>query len=83
MSKRVSDKEFLRLDQDIFSMTVLGLFKANRRKYQLSSEKQGQMIQNVIIVIILQFGLGFCIWEFIKESVGDGSLFIDLFNLPD
>lgn len=33
MSKRADDKNFLFLENDVFSYTILCLFKANRRKF--------------------------------------------------
>ena len=39
MSERADKKEFLNLEEDIFSFTILCLFKANRRKMYLSGDK--------------------------------------------
>ena len=80
MSKRADEKDFLELEQDIFAFTVLCLFKANRRKFHLTSEKQASLIHSTIIVITLQFGLAYCMFEYIVDSLKDKSVAFDLFN---
>lgn len=39
MSERANDKLYLSVDSDLLAYTVLALFKANRRKFQLTCEK--------------------------------------------
>ena len=80
MSKRADEKDFLDLERDIFAYTVLWLFKANRRKFQLTQEKQASLIHSTIIVIVLQFGLAYCMFQYIVDSLKDGSVAFDLFN---
>ena len=78
MSERADKKEFLNLEEDIFAFTILCLFKANRRKLYLSGDKQAQLINTCILVMVLQLGLVICVFFYISPS--NTSVAYDLFN---
>ena len=75
----MNDKEFLILEEDIFAFTILCLFKANRRKLYLSSEKQASIITACMMVILLQLGLVYCLFYYINPNFNKSVAF-DLFD---
>ena len=86
MSKRANDKLYLFLDQDILAYTILSLFKANRRKFQLTSEKQANLMNTTLFIIVIQVTLSACLWGYIfqyMDSPNDANrLYIDPLNQP-
>ena len=87
MSKRANDKLFLFLDQDIMACTILAMFKANRRKFQLTSEKQANMVNTTLIVMVVQMGLAACLIGYLityaslpNESLNTNKIFLNPFN---
>lgn len=89
MSKRANDKLFLFLDQDILACTILALFKANRRKFQITSEKQANLVNTTLIVFVVQMSLAACMLAYIQQYASlpnsdqnENKIFLNPFNQP-
>lgn len=63
VTQQFENKEKMYLSHDLIGFTVLCLLKQNRRKYQLSMEKQSQIVFTALVVMVVQscliYALGF------------------------
>ena len=62
------------MSKDIFSLSVLVLYKDNQREFQISHEKAAEIIQSTVLIALIQTALIFCIGYYLAHGLNKGIL---------
>ena len=68
LTEKVDSKEIVQFDQNVLTVAVLSCFKPNRRKLQLTQEKQVSNIYNAFLMLIFELGLICCYVDYIVND---------------
>ena len=59
----------MQFTEDLIGFTMLCLLKSNRRKYQLTMEKQSQLVFTAMMVMLVQALMIYALWLQIQSEV--------------